>query len=114
MRHPANTPPATVGHGDRTAIRLLLFLGLGLAYAEFARYGARHWLPVLCPFRRLTGVRCPLCGFTTATARLLEGDVRAATRAHPLALPALVAAMGWYLAAVGALARARLLAHREA
>jgi hypothetical protein len=59
-------------------------------------------------------MRCPLCGFTTATACLLEGDVREATRAHPLALPALVVAVGWYLAAVGALARDHLKSRREA
>lgn len=114
MRRRANITTLAAWHGDRTALRLLLLLGLGVAYAGFARFSARRRVPVLCPFRRLTGVRCPLCGFTTATARVLDGDLREATRAHPLALPALVAAVGWYLAAVGALALNHLLSRREA
>lgn len=65
-------------------------------YALFAHYSASHNLPVLCPFRRLTGLRCPLCGFTTATASMLRGDLRSATRAHWLAPILLSGALFWY------------------
>jgi hypothetical protein len=39
---------------------------------------------VLCPFRRLTGHRCPLCGLTRSLAALSEGEVRMSVAHHPL------------------------------
>lgn len=87
-----NLPPA---HARQT-LRWMLFSGLGVSYYAFARYSVAHPLPVLCPFRRLTGLRCPLCGFTTSTAHLLEGDLRGALRAHPLGPVVLLGALVWY------------------
>ena len=85
---------------NKTGLRLFLFSGLGGMYILFARYSSRHRLPVLCPFRRITGLKCPLCGFTTATASLLRGDVRSAVRAHSLA-PVIIAGVlywcGWMM-----------------
>jgi len=63
---------------------------LGALYGVFALVSQEHALPVVCPFRLLTGHKCPLCGLTTATGRLLKGDMRGAWRAHrlgPVALP---------------------------
>lgn len=63
---------------------------LGVVYGVFALVSQEHRLPVLCPFRLLTGHKCPLCGLTTATGRLLNGDMGGAWRAHrlgPVALP---------------------------
>ena len=43
------------------------------------------WLPApTCPFRRLTGRRCPACGLTTAVAAALHGRVRHAATLHRL------------------------------
>lgn len=78
-------------------LRLTLFLALGMAYLVFANFSYQRELPVLCPFRRMTGIRCPLCGFTTATSHLLHGDLRKSLRAHPLAPITLVAAIAWYV-----------------
>lgn len=39
---------------------------------------------VLCPFRRMTGHRCPLCGMTRSLAALLHGDLRSSAASHPL------------------------------
>jgi hypothetical protein len=39
----------------------------------------------MCPFRILTGRRCPLCGLTRASHALTRGDIRGMLAAHPLA-----------------------------
>lgn len=39
-----------------------------------------------CPYRAITGERCPLCGVTTAALALLHGDVEASLALNPLAL----------------------------
>ncbi|WIG59214.1 MAG: hypothetical protein OJF49_001961 [Ktedonobacterales bacterium] len=87
---------------DSATLKLSLFGVLSVLYGAFALYAhgrsqQGRSLPVLCPFRRLTGHRCPLCGFTTATGHLLHGDPRAAFRAHPFAPAALALASLWYL-----------------
>jgi uncharacterized protein DUF2752 len=55
---------------------------------------------VPCPFRAVTGVRCPLCGMTHATVALGSGDLGGAFAAHPLfpLVLALVLWGGWQLA----------------
>lgn len=76
----------------------------GLATADPSRLAAG---PILCLFRRTTGVPCPSCGLTRATAHLLHGDLVGALRLHPLApLVLAVLAAGWALAGVR-LARGR-------
>jgi hypothetical protein len=40
---------------------------------------------ILCPFRWLTGMDCPLCGLSRAFGCLLTGNIAAALRYHPLA-----------------------------
>ena len=60
---------------------------LAALYLVFAVVTARRRLPVACPWRRLTGRRCPACGLTTAVAAAVDGDLRGATRAHPLGVP---------------------------
>lgn len=92
------TPPLPVpAPGARLRLRLVLFGSLGLAYGSYAWLAHGRNLPVMCPFRRLTGLRCPLCGATTALGHLLHGEPRAAFRAHPLAPPVALVALLWYL-----------------
>jgi hypothetical protein len=50
-----------------------------------------------CPCRALTGVPCPGCGLSTATALLLRGEWAASLRAHAFA-PLFLAAFGVMLA----------------
>lgn len=51
--------------------------------------------PVLCPVRRVTGRPCPGCGGTRSLVRMMHGDLRGASRAHPVA-PALgLLLLGW-------------------
>lgn len=42
--------------------------------------------PVLCPFRRLTGLECPACGLTRSWVHLVHGDVAASASSHPFGL----------------------------
>ena len=49
--------------------------------------------PVVCPFRRVTGRRCPACGLTRSTARTLHADLEGAFRLHPLG-PLVVTLLG--------------------
>ena len=48
--------------------------------------------PVLCPFRRATGVPCPSCGLTRSWTAVAHGRLRDGFRMHPFGPPAFVAA----------------------
>ena len=49
--------------------------------------------PVICPFRRLTGLPCPGCGLTRSWVYLAHGQVRDALAAHPFGAVAALAAL---------------------
>jgi hypothetical protein len=54
--------------------------------------------PVLCPFRRLTGLPCPGCGMTRSFVALGHGDVGSAfafNRLGPLLMTVFVIAVVW-------------------
>lgn len=59
--------------------------------------------PVICPFRRLTGLSCPGCGLTRSWVYLVHGWWREAFLAHPFGVVAAVAVV----ALAGAMAIAR-------
>lgn len=84
---------------NRARLRLFALTGLGVSYAGFAAMMHARPGPIFCPFRLLTGKRCPLCGFTTATGHLLNGEWRLALRAHFFA-PVIWLAVGiWSISA---------------
>jgi hypothetical protein len=56
--------------------------------------------PVLCPFRRCTGVACPGCGLTRALGALVRGNLDTALRLHPLVLLVAVDAFALWVAAL--------------
>lgn len=69
---------------------------VGVAAAGFALASSALELGVLCPLRRVIGIPCPLCGLTTGTWELAQGDVVDAVHAHPLAPAALAfLALAW-------------------
>lgn len=76
----------------------LIVAGLGALYAlETQTLG----LFVPCPFHRLTGLKCPACGITTAILALLHRDPGAAFAANPglaLSLPVLGPYLLWLFA----------------
>lgn len=61
--------------------------------------------PVICPFRRLTGLPCPGCGLTRSWVYLAHGQWRDAIVAHPFGLVAVALTVALVAAVV--LARAR-------
>jgi hypothetical protein len=66
--------------------------GLGVATVIAARFGV---LPLVCPFRALTGLPCLTCGASRAFVALVSGDLAASLRLHPLVAPAVAAAAGY-------------------
>lgn len=56
---------------------ILVALGATLALSIYTEFP-------LCPLASSVGVPCPGCGLTRATLALLNGDVQAALRFHPL------------------------------
>lgn len=92
---------ASVFARRRVLLAALVSAALAALYAGAPLLGS---LPVLCPLRALTGLACPGCGITRATAALLHGRWQAAWTLHPAAYLVVLAAGA---AAVTALAEAR-------
>lgn len=84
-----------LGFSPHRVKNALIVAGLGALYAlETQTVG----LFVPCPFHRLTGLKCPACGITTAILALLHGNWRAAVAANPglaLSLPVLGPYLVW-------------------
>lgn len=81
--------------------RALAFACLGWAYLAYAyTLGPVQFRGLtLCPFRLLTGWRCPLCGMTHSWNAALHGRWADAFASHPVAplvLPLCVAATVWF------------------
>jgi len=74
--------------GNSLRWRLLTVLWVG--YVTAATFLLTRNSPILCPFRRLTGIRCPLCGLTTSVGLALRGRLKAAHREHVFGLPVLL------------------------
>jgi hypothetical protein len=72
-------------------------LAAGASYIAVANPGTDSaFIP--CPFRSLTGMWCPGCGLTRATASLSQGDLGQALRFNALVFAALAAVIvAWSL-----------------
>ena len=88
MRHAAAADRPAGADADPT--RQLVALAIVLAWLVPARALASG--PVLCPFRRATGLPCPACGLSRSWTAALTGHLAASVRFHPLGLPALALA----------------------
>lgn len=78
--------------------RLARAVRLGLLWTLYAIAAAlleSRQPPSICPWRLLTGHRCPFCGMTTAIGKLSRGRLKDAQRAHPLGIFLFAAAGGW-------------------
>jgi hypothetical protein len=49
--------------------------------------------PILCPFRRVTGLPCPTCGLSRSWSALLHGRIQESVAFHPLGPLTLLAAV---------------------
>ena len=72
-----------------TAVRATL-VRAAFAGAAVVALGAVRWHrpETFCPLRLVTGIPCPICGTTTAGARLGRGDVFGALAANPVTVVA--------------------------
>lgn len=55
-----------------------------LSYVAAAAVVEGRSLPPACPWRLVSGHRCPFCGLTTSVGRLVKGHRQEAREAHPL------------------------------
>lgn len=75
-----------------------LFAGAAwLLCAAQAACGAGESL-VICPFRLLTGHRCPGCGMGHAVVAAMRGDWLGSFHLHPLGIPVLAVWTAWLAA----------------
>lgn len=84
----------SASHVKRLLLGAAVLLALGLAYAAFA---SATGLLIPCPFRTVTGWKCPGCGVSHLCLALLRLDFAAAWAANPglfCALPVLVVLLG--------------------
>ncbi|MEJ2886424.1 DUF2752 domain-containing protein [Actinomycetospora aeridis] len=58
-------------------------LAAAAGYVLAAGVAGRREGPVVCPWRRLTGHRCPACGLTRSIGRTSRLDLTGARAAHP-------------------------------
>jgi len=54
----------------------------------FVQWLQGHLLP--CPFKYLTGVDCPGCGFQRSVLALIQGDFHQSLRLYPATIPLLL------------------------
>jgi len=66
------------------AIPLQIFCGR-LAFVNWLQ---NHLLP--CPFKYLTGIDCPGCGFQRSIIALIQGDLHKSLTLYPAAIPLLL------------------------
>ena len=60
----------------------VLIRATGLSHDTLVRY-----LPVLCPFKFVTGIPCPGCGMTRAFLAIAEADFISAFDHNPFSIP---------------------------
>ena len=104
MNPDPSADPARVSREDG-AVWALLAGGGAAAAVAVARFapGLAAFLPA-CPFRALTGLPCPTCRTTRALLALAAGHPLAAAAWSPLAVLAVLAALGAGLWGLGRLA----------
>jgi hypothetical protein len=77
--------------------RFISFIALGMGFLVYAQLTYQRNLPIMCPYRRITGKRCPFCGLTTATGHLLHGKPRQMAQSNPFTPWYLLAVFAWFL-----------------
>lgn len=72
---------------DRWIANRNLLPVMGISILEIGMGGSAFYLP--CPFKSLTGIDCPGCGFQRSVVALWEGDLVASFHIYPPAIPIL-------------------------
>jgi hypothetical protein len=66
----------------------LIHINIFCSRLLFINWLQNHLLP--CPFKYLTGIDCPGCGFQRAVIALLRGDLHQSFKLYPPAIPLLL------------------------
>jgi len=86
LGYPARRPDLPARPVGRSLVLTTVrFLALGTAAVVLAALHLRRPL-LVCPFRTLTGIPCPMCGGTTAAMQVGSGEWLAAARTAPVVL----------------------------
>jgi len=59
-------------------------------------WGTIQWLQnhlLACPFKKLTGIDCPGCGFQRSVIALLQGNLKQSLSYYPATIPLLIAVL---------------------
>jgi hypothetical protein len=94
MMSPINVPAPGPSRMVPSAQKFVRGPGIvGICYLVFCWFAFGRDLPVVCPYRFMTGWRCPLCGLSTGIGHALHGRPARATRIHVMSVPAILAAI---------------------
>jgi hypothetical protein len=52
---------------------------------------------ITCPFKKLTGIDCPGCGFQRSVIALLQGDLKNSLHLYPATIPLLITTLFVFL-----------------
>ena len=77
---------------DRRAVAAILVAGAVLLPRTLVRDS-----PVICPFRRVTGMPCPACGLTRSWQAAAHFDLRGSLDDHPFGAATLLGALAFSL-----------------
>lgn len=66
----------------------LIYINIFCSRLPFINWLQNHLLP--CPFKYLTGIDCPGCGFQRSVVALLQGDLHQSFQLYPPAIPLLL------------------------
>lgn len=64
-----------------------------MIYTSCSQLGFIHWLQdhlIRCPFKYLTGIDCPGCGFQRSLIALMQGDFSRSFSTYPPTIPLLL------------------------
>src|ERR1700744_3922600 len=66
----------------------------------FLSFFSMNWLQnhlIPCPFKKLTGIDCPGCGFQRSIMALFRGDLSSSLHLYPAAIPIIITSLFVFL-----------------
>jgi len=64
--------------------------------ASFIQWLQGHLIP--CPFKKLTGIDCPGCGFQRSVIALIKGDLKDSLHLYPATIPIVITCLFVWMA----------------
>jgi hypothetical protein len=69
-------------------VKVFIYINAFCSRLPFINWLQNHLLP--CPFKYLTGIDCPGCGFQRSVVALLQGNLHQSFKLYPPAIPLLL------------------------